>query len=191
MDTIEAAEKLASYTKTLHDFRIAVSVDGNYQHMGATIVDAILQAGLKYDSVVRPGVRGLLKSYPNETTTSAFARVLDAQGAEEIVKMRGAKPKRVVALTEFLKKKGIEEESHLKVWIQVSENRQSLMRLSGIKNKTADYLARLVSVETSAPDMWLFQFLEDAHVPLGERKYEAARDIVNKTADILGISNAV
>src|SRR5260221_331429 len=25
-----------------------------------------------------------------------------------------------------------------------------------------------------AKDMWLFQFLEDAHVPLGERKYEAA-----------------
>src|SRR5690349_16832560 len=103
MDTIEAAKTLVGYTKALPNFRIAESVDGNYQHMGATIVDAILQAGLKYDTVVRPRVRRILKSYPNERTTSAFAALLDAQGAEEIVRMRGAKPMRVVTLTEFLK----------------------------------------------------------------------------------------
>ena len=65
------------------------------------------------------------------------------------------------------------------------------MRLSGVKKKTADYLARLVSVETSAPDMWIFEFLRDAEIALPEKNYERAREIVNKAADMIGISRAL
>ena len=80
--------------------------------MGATICDAILQAGTKYDTVVRPRVARVREIYPEATTTSAFRRLLREEGAKKVLAWRDEeKPNRVVGLTEFLIGKGIEIEA--------------------------------------------------------------------------------
>jgi hypothetical protein len=43
-----------------------------YYHMGATIIDSILQAGMNYQYVVYPRVNKLLQDFPNYTTTCDF-----------------------------------------------------------------------------------------------------------------------
>ncbi len=52
-----AATLLVKYLSTLDGFVIVDDPDGPYHHMGATITDAILQAGTTYETVVRPRVK--------------------------------------------------------------------------------------------------------------------------------------
>ena len=44
---INQAKILVKYIEALPGFKIATEIDGNYQNMGATIIDGILQAGIK------------------------------------------------------------------------------------------------------------------------------------------------
>jgi len=56
------AEKLVNFIRGLSDFSIVTEIDGNYQHLGATIADAVLQANMRYETHVRPRInliRGL------------------------------------------------------------------------------------------------------------------------------------
>lgn len=48
VNTREKATTLAAYVRSLDDFQIK-QVEEPYNHMGATITDAILQAGIRYD----------------------------------------------------------------------------------------------------------------------------------------------
>jgi hypothetical protein len=54
-------EKLAHYVKSLPDFEFYQTIDGNYDHIGATVADAILQANNKYSTHVKPRVNRILK----------------------------------------------------------------------------------------------------------------------------------
>jgi hypothetical protein len=49
VDTKEKGGTLANYLRGLPDFRLVPA--SNYDHMGAIIVDAMLQAGANYDGV--------------------------------------------------------------------------------------------------------------------------------------------
>jgi hypothetical protein len=51
------AKKLVAFIRDLRGFGVVDYIDGNYGHMGATIIDAVLQAGVNYNSVVRPRVK--------------------------------------------------------------------------------------------------------------------------------------
>ena len=87
---------------------------GLYNHMGATITDAALQAGINYDSVVRPRVQHLRLDYPQASTTSGFLRLLNEQGAEKDLRWKHSeKPARAVALATFLQTECVEPEADL------------------------------------------------------------------------------
>lgn len=64
----EAPARLAEYIRRLADFRLERSPAGNYNHMGATITEMILQAGIDYRSVVVPRVQNILRRYPEAAT---------------------------------------------------------------------------------------------------------------------------
>ena len=53
--------------------------------MGATITDAVLQAGLRYETVVWPRVQHVM-TIPEAATTSGFLAVLRERGGEEVVR---------------------------------------------------------------------------------------------------------
>jgi len=56
-----------------------------YNRRGATITDAVLQAGLRYETVVWPRVQHDM-TIPEAATTSGFLGVLRERGGEEVVR---------------------------------------------------------------------------------------------------------
>ncbi|MEW6068163.1 MAG: hypothetical protein AB1610_07735 [Nitrospirota bacterium] len=68
----EKVEKLSKYIKSLKDFKIVKpDIPVPYNHMGATITDAMLQAGTTWDTVVKPRIKKLL-NYSEAKTTTGF-----------------------------------------------------------------------------------------------------------------------
>ena len=80
---------LAEYIRAKRDFEIMKSIDGSYGHMGATLTDAVLQAGVRYETVVRPRVLQLLNDHLQEKTTGAFADLLASAGGGKLLKWNG------------------------------------------------------------------------------------------------------
>ena len=64
------AEKLANFIQKKKF--VPVTQRSPYYHMGATITDSILQAGLNYHHVVYPRVLKLITEYPDYKTTCDF-----------------------------------------------------------------------------------------------------------------------
>ena len=189
MTTQTPAQVLADYVRSLEAFEVVNFIDGNYDHMGATISDAILQAGVKYEFVVRPRIARLRANYPEATTTSAFLDLLESVGPKPMLEWSDdEKPRRIVGLARFLQARRLETESDLRAWLAIESNRQSLLDLRGIGPKTADYMKILVGSQTTAVDRHVFGILGEAGIPT--TNYDVARSIVNDAADLLGIGRA-
>lgn len=189
MDTHTKAAILADYLKSLDGFDLVNRIDGNYCHMGATIVDAILQAGINYDAVVRPRIKRIREAYPAANTTSGFWKLLQEKGSKTVISWKDdEKPNRVVRLTEFFLKKRIETEQELREWIADESNRSRLLELPGVGRKTVDYLKILVGFQTAAVDRHSYALLAEAGIQTSG--YEEAREVLNLAADIFGTERA-
>ena len=66
------AELLRHCIESLPDFKLQKDAATGYDHMGALLVDAALQAGIRYETVVWPRVTAVLEHYPEAQTTSEF-----------------------------------------------------------------------------------------------------------------------
>jgi hypothetical protein len=77
--TIEdKARALLTFIDSLPDFQIVEDLDyGDYNHMGAVIVAAVLQAGLSWKTRVQTKVMEVIRKYPAANTTIGFLAVLD------------------------------------------------------------------------------------------------------------------
>ena len=189
MDTLTKAHTLLAYLDTLANFDIEEQVEGMYDHMGATIADAILQAGTSYATVVKPRVNAILQNYPKENTTSYFLKLLVSEGAKAVLNWRDdEKPNRVLALTRFLIGEGIETEKDLLHWIAQEENLEKIQGVRGVGPKTADYLRILVGYQTTVVDRYVYRLIEEAG--LGKLQYEEARDVLDVAADTRGVPRA-
>ena len=185
----DKARQLAQYLRSLDGFVIVDNIDGGYNHMGATIADAILQAGIKYETVVRPRVRRVLGVYPSAVTTSAFWNLLEEIGPKTVLSWQDdEKPNRVVALTAFLRDEGIETEGELRAWLATEEHRTRLLSVRGVGPKTVDYIGILVGIQTVAVDTHVRALLNAAEIQISS--YDEAREILNLTADNMSIARA-
>jgi len=189
MEMYEKALKLVDYLQTLASFRFVDPIEGRYHHMGATITDAILQAGINYKTVVHPRVCRIRKIYPEAVTTSAFWHLLNKEGVKQVLLWEDdEKPNRVVALTHFFLSEGIESEDDLARWLKDKINKARLLKVRGVGPKTADYLMILVGMQTAAADRYVFSILEEAGVATSN--YDEARNILNLAADAMGVNRA-
>lgn len=183
-------QTLATYIRSCQDFVIITSIDGNYEHMGATLTDAVLQAGINYKTVVNPRVERIMREYPDARTTTSFARLLEERGVGVVLDWKsGRKLEALRDLTSVLLANGIETEDQLRNWLKSSANAQSLRRIKGIKDKTTDYLQILVGTPTVAVDRHLFRFLALAGLPTGD--YNAAHQIIRDAAALLGVDSSI
>jgi hypothetical protein len=179
------SEIVVAHIRSHPTFVIVDSMD-RWNHMGATLADAVLQRGIDYKAVVEPRVKNLKAAYPEAFTTSAFARVLERDGAPKVLDWTdGPKPQTLVVLVKVLLKNGIETEEDLRVWLDLPASIICLQQIKGIKDKTTDYLKILVGTQTVAVDMHLYGFLEEAGVPTPD--YAEAHRILRDVADILGV----
>jgi len=189
--TIEdEAKQLMNYIKSLPDFKI-IEPNIPYHHMGTTITDAILQAGITWEAVVKPRVQKLRNNYPEAKTTTGFLNLLRKIGPTKLLEWNDQeKPNRILEVTRFFVNEGIESEADLKVWFKRSvDAERRLKELRGIGNKTVDYFKILSGIQTIAIDRYLLRFLKQAGIdPIS---YSKAREIVNKAAELIGIKASV
>src|SRR4051812_23630981 len=95
--------QLATYLQSLPGFEIVIPLEGSYAHMGATLTDAVLQAGINYAHVVQPRVERVRLCYPEATTTSAFLSLLGRETPHRLLNWKGRrKLDTLLALTTFL-----------------------------------------------------------------------------------------
>lgn len=186
-EQIRKAEKLIQYIyKTEHNF-VPVTQRTPYNHMGATIVDSILQAGLNYKTVVYPRVKKLILSYPDYKTTCDFLILIQTIPLTNLINWTNeVKINRIKELSWFLYNNSIETEANLAIWLEDYKNKQRLKQINGIGNKTIDYLTMLSGKPAIAIDRHLFKYLEYAGVVV--KSYEEANKIYSYVANQLDMT---
>ena len=183
MKMADKAKLLVNYVDTLQDFQFE-SPDIPYYHMGATITDAMLQAGLNYNAVVKPRVERLLK-YPEAVTTSGFFELTRRVDIKTLLTWGDSeKPNRILAVTNLFINEKIETEKQLAVWLGNESNLSKLDDIKGVGNKTLDYFKMLSDIPTPAIDRHLSNFLTNAGISFNG--YTEAKEVISKAADLMG-----
>jgi 3-methyladenine DNA glycosylase/8-oxoguanine DNA glycosylase len=184
------AAQLVTYIQSLPDFTL-VARSGTYEHMGATITDAMLQSGFQYERQVRPRVERLRITYPQAKTTSAFRDLLAANDPYELLSLNGRKVIWIQEAADFFAARGIETEADLCSWFLADAvNVYLLQELRGIKTKTANYFKLLCGIrDVVAVDTHLRAFLATAGVVASHDQAVAA--IIERAADLMGIERAM
>jgi hypothetical protein len=156
------------------------------RNIAAVLFDAVFQAGLNYRHVVLPRVRSIEAQFPNLTRLSDFAQIIDSPEFSAALSWRHEeKPTRLRCLVCFLRTRGVETVSDLRHWLSYRANREALLKLRGIGDKTVDYLARLTGIATVAVDRHVRRLLQ--LVGIVSRSYSEAKRVVEFAADLLRI----
>ena len=181
--------KLASYMQSINGFNDLVRERSAYRHMGATICDTILQAGLNYKTVVAPRVNQVLERWPSATTSSAFLYNVRRYNLYSVINWTdNEKPRRIIGLTEFLVDEDLETEVEVADWLSDEENIESLRKLRGFGPKTTDYFKMLVGISTVPVDRHVRNFLTKAGV--SATGYQETQSLFNDAADLLAFDKS-
>jgi hypothetical protein len=163
--------------------------EGWGDHLGAVLVDASLQAGIKYTTVVEPRVRRILGEHPEAATLPGVQTLFpDVVTAQSVLQWRGPKkPQIVCSLIEYLVDQKIQTVAELREYLRERENADDLAyRVKGIGDKTKDYLCLLVGLPAVAIDSRLRAFVE----PLGltNPSYDDLQRLIVAAAEQLGVA---
>src|ERR1051325_10185241 len=186
MDILADARRLADFIASLDGFMISPRKVQAYGHMGATITDSILQAGVNYRTVVEPRVRRVLQTYPEAKTSGAFLSVIERHGAGGVLNWRHPeKPRRVHELTSFFVAMNVETEEALRNWLLAAGRCEELLKLKGIGPKTVDYSKIFVGISAVAVDRHVRRFIQSAGVR--RTAYDEIQMVVAFAADLLKV----
>lgn len=184
------AATLAGFVRTLADFEMCTTAGDPYDHVGATVADAILQANRRYVAFVAPRVRRIRERYPVQRTTSGILAVLGTVPMSELLQLKdAARAARVAAVLALLAREGVDTEADLRDWLVSADGGTKLRAIPGIGPKTADYFKILVGLPESAIDRHLDAFLLMAGI--GPLAYADAQAVINEAADVLGVGRAL
>ena len=193
------AEKLALYIHSLGtEFKVLRAQPSN--HIGAIIVDAVLQVGHRWKTHVEKRIKRIESKYPDAATISGLLRLLATVGEKELLDWNGRDEQRRFRQTiEFFAKEEVDGEnidtvSQLAGWLALDTNRDRLLTksqredragISRVGDKTADYYRVMVGLpDAVAVDRFIREFLRDAAVR-GRSRYDRARAIVQMAAPLL------
>jgi hypothetical protein len=186
MDILADARRVADFIVALDGFTISPRKVQPYDHMGATITDSILQAGVNYRTVVEPRVRRVLQTYPEARTSRAFLSIIERHGACGVLNWRHPeKPRRVYELTSFFVAMNVETEESLRCWMLGADRCEELLKLKGVGPKTVDYLKRFVGISAVAVDRHVRRFIHSAGVR--RAAYDEIQMVVAFAADLLKV----
>jgi len=186
MPTEKAAELVVDYVRSHSDF-VYHKCDEPYGHIGATVADSILQANNRYSSV-EPRVKRILTNWPAAKTVSSVVDLLVTVPATQFLNWRGRdRADRFCEVLRLLKEEGVESEADFQTWLGNDANLSKLIAIKGIGPKTVDYFRIMVGLQGVAIDRRLLRFLAMAGIPINETNYPAARDIINRAADLLSV----
>ena len=183
------SDKLVQFVQLLPGFVFYTTIDGNYNHIGATVADAVLQANNRYATNVKPRVNRILETYPEAQTTSSVLCLLEKISATEFLSWRGEdRAERFCRILCLFASENFESEANLLTWLLDNANLLKLQIIKGVGPKTADYFKILVGLPTCAIDRHLLNFLGLAGLaPCG---YNEAQTVINAAADALSVGRA-
>lgn len=180
------AQRLAAYVRSL-------GINCNFQvrtreHIGATLADAVLQAGLNYRTVVAPRIERIVSCFPEAKRTTGALQLVDCIGVHDFLAWRNpAKPERFMRLLRLFKDEAIETEEDIRAWLVHDKNCSIVGQLHGIGPKTIDYLQILVGCDSVAVDRHVRRFVSAAGITL--TSYDAIRIVVCDAAKILAVAS--
>jgi len=188
MNCTTQARKVADFISKHKDSFVNESVNErfSYNHMGALYTDIVLQAGVSYNSVVKPRVQNILLKYADYNTVKKFQILVDMEGLSNIIKWNHhVKLNRFEDLLKFSNDRHINCCNDLKLFFFQSENQKLFLNLKGFGPKTLDYLLKLLNVDTIAVDRHVYSFIKLAGVKI--QGYQEAKKVVEYAADFLNI----
>lgn len=182
-----AARRVADYAKELGADIERQEIRAVYEHMGALLADSILQAGLNYNSVVRPRVSAILSRFPEECSTSALVELV-AKGHTSLFLnwTHAEKVGRFDALVMFLNDNAVEDVEDLKSCLLRKPFIGALREVRGVGPKTVDYIGCLVGLDSVAVDRHVKSFAK--RVGVIEDDYDFLRNVFCYAADLLSVS---
>ena len=186
---MDRSAQLVTYIESLPNFHLVTPTLDN--HMGAIIIDAVLQAGIRYQTV-KKRVCELKENYPDSNTTSGFAAVIARIGTANLLRWRnGRKTTTVEKLTELFLNRNIDTADELRAWLRDDDigSSEILQKVHGIGPKTADYLKILVGLQKVAIDSRLMHFLKDAKV--SHSGYDDAALVIAQAAVLMNVDLSV
>ncbi|WP_428428789.1 hypothetical protein [Pararhizobium sp.] len=182
-----AARRVADYAKEmgadLHRFEIRPL----YDHMGALLADSVLQAGLNYNSVVRPRILAILTEYPGLSRTSDLLELVGRGKTSAFLNWtHQEKVGRFDALVLFLGDASVEHVDDLKERLQDGGFATALRGVRGVGPKTVDYMGCLVGMDSVAVDRHVRTFAK--RVGVMEDDYDFLKNVFCYAADLLSVS---
>ena len=136
-----------------HGVDDSAEVSRSWDHIGAIIVDAALQRRQNYHATVRPRVVALVEAWPDAATTSGFRRRLDTGTLSEVIDWPSpGRLAQVEDMTRVLESQGIETVVELRGALGDHASRAVLREALGavrhVSPKTLDYIDTLSGVST-------------------------------------------
>ncbi|WP_197729910.1 HhH-GDP family DNA glycosylase [Rhizobium ruizarguesonis] len=182
-----AARLVADYARELGADTERQETRPVYDHMGALLADSVLQAGLNYNSVVRPRVEAILAQFPQCDRTSELLPVVsDGQAATFLNWTHPEKIGRFESLVRFLDCNSIETVSDLREGLNHPRFVELLRNVRGVGPKTVDYMGCLVGLDSVAVDRHVRTFAK--RVGVLNDDYDFLRSVFCCAADLLSLS---
>jgi hypothetical protein len=187
LEELSSARRVADYADNLGVRDSQITLRSTSDHLGAVLADAVLQAGVRYRTVVRMRVQRIHLQFPEAATMAGLAMLLEQHGAAEFLLWKhSVKMSRFLSLTELLSRENVGTIMELKLWLTRDGAREHLLGLHGIGPKTYDYLCCLVGIDCIAVDRHVRTFANEAGVCISD--YKKLQLVVSYAADLLGMA---
>jgi hypothetical protein len=179
--------KVTEFITTLLPLFGPRSTDCSYNHVGAVLADVALQAGVNYETVVRPRITRILTNYSQFMTTSLLVHLLTRISVRDFLSWQHKeKVQRFRDLMMLVVRQEIQTVDDLGSWLTLLSAEKDLLSLRGIGPKSVDYMKILCGHETCAIDRHLKKAIEMAGVYTSS--YEYMRWLLQQASRIVGIS---
>lgn len=190
ISSIKEARCLANYIKSNNDLVFNEQKRlGYYNHIGALLADASLQAGLNYKNIVKPRVERIVNEFPETYSLKSLVSVIEKFGTGYFLNWNHEmKIKRFERLIEFCLVNEINDCDDFRCFFNSEKNRLQYLEVNGVGYKTLDYTLKLLSFDTIAVDRHIIAFVEESG--LVHSGYYLTKKVVEYAADLLGVSRS-
>jgi len=188
MNCAKDARKLADFLINIQngDIEIRHANKFSYYHIGALFTDVVLQAGLNYNTVVKPRVQKILLDYSDYSTLTKFRSLMDREGLSEIIMWKHfEKLERFERLVEFAAFNHIETCYDMRFFFERKGSYDQFLSIKGFGPKSLDYMLKLLNVDSVAVDRHIYSFVKMADIQT--RGYQETKRVVEFAADFLNI----
>lgn len=187
LEVLKAARRVANLATTEGVSTAYAARRSTYEHVGALLADAVLQAGLSYRSVVMPRVTRILDKFPEADRVSALVCLVERGSAAHLLDWQHrTKVERFEHLVVFLHRAKIDCTADIRTALKSDAFCADLKSLHGVGPKTIDYMACLVGIESIAVDRHIRKFAARAEVDSTD--YDFLKNAFCFAADLLSIS---